>query len=1064
LSNAGRADRLFDNRTVDSENPWPGLLPFNEADKKFFRGREHQINELMRLTGRARLTVLCGLSGLGKSSLLKAGLFPRLRRHRIVPVYIRLDFKMRPLNLAAQVADAVIKQCSVAEVEAPAVSSGETLWEYFHRKDNDFWEGNEPCTPLLAFDQWEEIFTLGRTTSSCADATTKFIEEFADLAEGTIPKAVETRLQKAVETEQFLFDRHHYKILLSVREDFLADLEGLELRISGLAVNRMRLERMNGSDALPVVNQAPHLIDPEVAEQVVRFLGAAPSRMTPLQDLEIEPALLSLVCRELNERRKLLPGDHPKITSNLLDTNLQGVLTKFFEESFEGLSPGVRPFIEENLLNADNFRDSVSMANVRRAQGITGQDIEHLIERRLVRIENLGGGERLELTHDRLTDVVRASRDARRAAEQRAREDADRQKEARAEQERHERERMEAESARLQAERERMEAESARLQAERAARRNLIVAAVMLVLMLAVGGLTLYAFRQRGIVEAQVKEASRQQAIAQASATEAKRLSGVAKEQAAEADQQRGIAKQKAAIASQNQAKAEQATKEAVQAERQTKAALQTAQNEKENADQQAREARAAQAAALESQVAESKATQAAQNANKNLTAKSAELGRSLAQSDVSEAARRLVLGRTNEALAYLARALYNDPGSLAALSLVFDILLRGRVSIPDAWPASNRITSFDHQAIDLGAPVFSAVFDPDGSRILATSKNGLGRLIPHSTKPIEFLVGQMPVNSGAFSPRGDRVAMASQDGEVQIRNLATDKTVVLKHDRPVMSVSFSHKEGPNERLWAVSASWDKTARVWDAEGGELIRKLEHDAPVTSASFSGDDNLVVTSSWNNEAIVWDAKSGERLSNLLHSASASAENGRLKVQVNDAAFDPAGGRVVTAGSDHLARVWDWRTKQPIGKPMQHDGEVNSAAFDPAGQRIVTASGDGTARLWEAATGEQISLPLMHQKNVQVMSAAFSPGGQQIVTASFDNTVQVWEVRSSASPAEEHLLQEFAQYAGGLDIDALPALKALPDRLAVLNKIRRDLQTAAANSTAAAAIRWFLSRLN
>ena len=70
--------------------------------------------------------------------------------------------------------------------------------------------------------------------------------------------------------------------------------------------------------------------------------------------------------------------------------------------------------------------------------------------------------------------------------------------------------------------------------------------------------------------------------------------------------------------------------------------------------------------------------------------------------------------------------------------------------------------------------------------------------------------------------------------------------------------------------------------------------------------------------------------------------------------NSATFDPTGERVVTA-AHHTARIWDAKTGEPIGKPLEHEDTVNSAAFDPKGERVVTASADKTARIWDASTG-------------------------------------------------------------------------------------------------------------
>ncbi len=66
-----------DQTLVDDKHPWPGLASFREQDKNYFKGREPDIEILLTLVNRERLTVLFGVSGLGKSSLLQAGLFPR---------------------------------------------------------------------------------------------------------------------------------------------------------------------------------------------------------------------------------------------------------------------------------------------------------------------------------------------------------------------------------------------------------------------------------------------------------------------------------------------------------------------------------------------------------------------------------------------------------------------------------------------------------------------------------------------------------------------------------------------------------------------------------------------------------------------------------------------------------------------------------------------------------------------------------------------------------------------------------------------------------------------------
>ena len=273
---------------LSDENPWPGLLSFGEADFRYFHGRDFETEMLCRRVERERLTILFGPSGLGKSSILQAGLFPLLRRDNVLPVYIRLDYSPEKPDLVSQVKSAILDAAARANVEAPPSSPKETLWEYFHRKDASFWsERHRIVTPLLVFDQFEEIFTLGARDRARTQATNAFLLELADLVEARPPLQLRSRLEleppekQQSESERFTFERHRYKVLLTLREDFLPDLESLGEKMGSVAHNRFRLERLNGVAALQVVNQAPHIIAPEVAERVVRFVAAA----EPEQDL-----------------------------------------------------------------------------------------------------------------------------------------------------------------------------------------------------------------------------------------------------------------------------------------------------------------------------------------------------------------------------------------------------------------------------------------------------------------------------------------------------------------------------------------------------------------------------------------------------------------------------------------------------------------------------------------------------------------------------------------------------------------------------------------------------------
>jgi hypothetical protein len=118
---------------------------------------------------------------------------------------------------------------------------------------------------------------------------------------------------------------------------------------------------------------------------------------------------------------------------------------------------------------------------------------------------------------------------------------------------------------------------------------------------------------------------------------------------------------------------------------------------------------------------------------------------------------------------------------------------------------------------------------------------------------------------------------------------------------------------------------------------------LGHDGAVWSAAFSPDGKRIVTASWDKTARVWDAATGQPIGEPLKGHDGA---------VWSAAFSPDGKRIVTTSADKTARVWDAATGQPIGEPLKgHEGAVLGAAFSPDGKRIVTASDDKTARVWD-----------------------------------------------------------------------------------------------------------------
>ncbi len=412
---AGAKEAAEPTVAADSQNPYLGLRPYDEWDAPWFHGREREAGELLRLVRREPLTVLFGKSGLGKTSLLQAGLFPLLRRSEYLPVLVRLDQGATSPELPAQVAALLREAADEASLEVEEPGAGATLWEHFHRLR--VWSPrNRLITPVLVFDQFEEVFTLGRGDRRVA----AFLEELADLVENQIPRVVRRLLEESGETLPFSYNQTRWRVVLSLREDFLPQLEDLRPALPSLARNRFRLRGLSGQAALEaVLGPAIGLIQPDVAAAVVQFVAAArvdaAAKAVGNAAPEVEPSLLDLVCHELNQRR--IERQLPEITADLLAEQKQEILWDFYQRNVADLRPDVRVFIEERLLTASGYRSTVAVEDALRFPAVDREVLERLIGRRLLRIEERLGIPHVELVHDVLTEVVLQSRQRRRQRE-----------------------------------------------------------------------------------------------------------------------------------------------------------------------------------------------------------------------------------------------------------------------------------------------------------------------------------------------------------------------------------------------------------------------------------------------------------------------------------------------------------------------------------------------------------------------------------------------------------------------------------------------------------------------
>ncbi len=406
---------------IDERNPWLGLASFTEETRQYFFGRDDEVAELARRVQRKLLTVLFGQSGLGKTSILRAGLVPRLRAQGYCPVYVRIDYGREAPEPSEQIKQAIAAsaQGSGQWTQVGVAVAGESLWEFLHHRDDVLRNATgATLTPLLIFDQFEEIFTLAQSDDFGRARAARFIADLADLVENRPPKALEARLEQDDTTaERFDFSRSDYRVVIALREDYLAPLEGLKGAMPSITQNRLRLAPMTGQQALAAVLQPGRgLVSEEVAAAIVRFVAGG----AEIANAEVEPSLLSLICRELNDAR--IEQGRSEISLDLLAGSHATILSNFYQRALADQPPAVRQVIEEQLLTASGYRENIAEERVLSAfasAGTAPDALATLVNRRLLRIEERLDVRRVELTHDVLCGVVKASRDERHEREAR---------------------------------------------------------------------------------------------------------------------------------------------------------------------------------------------------------------------------------------------------------------------------------------------------------------------------------------------------------------------------------------------------------------------------------------------------------------------------------------------------------------------------------------------------------------------------------------------------------------------------------------------------------------------
>jgi WD40 repeat protein len=296
-----------------------------------------------------------------------------------------------------------------------------------------------------------------------------------------------------------------------------------------------------------------------------------------------------------------------------------------------------------------------------------------------------------------------------------------------------------------------------------------------------------------------------------------------------------------------------------------------------------------------------------------------------------------------------------------------------------------------------------SAAFSRDGTRIVTASDDGTARILDASSGKVTGVLtppgNGYAVSSAAFSPDGTLIVTTYANGIARIWDARTGKplhTLTAEQGFVLLDASFS----PNGKF-VVTTSASGRARIYNAHTGAQVQVLSDRYVLESAAFSPDSKYVVTADGGGTARIWSVSTGKQAAKL---AAPTYKYGRSTVYTTafGAAFSPDGKRVVTAGSDGVARTWDVATGQLIRKlGTPHTGSLQAAAYSPDGRSVVTASASGLVRVWNAATGRPVRLLAKAGGTSPLRSAVFSPDGKWAATGSQYGTVTIWQAPAAGS---------------------------------------------------------------
>ena len=394
-------------------NPWAGLSSYQ--DPKYtdnplkFSGREDDIYDLTRMVMKNIFVTLYGKSGLGKTSLLNAGVFPSLRDAGFLPVSVRLNIEAADCSFQRCIINRLenlvregvtIKTVNVVEMPSDE-SSQDYLWAYFART-RFIAEDGRTVFPVLAFDQFEEVFAKRRKEAEMLLCQLAFL---ADESHSLSPRIIDG--------ENYEYD-YNFRFIASIREDDLYKLEDSidNCYLEDLKKNRYRLRNLTEKGAREVVLKPGEGLFEESEKEAI--VAAILNKSRDSLDNGISSNVLSLICSRMYDEVSSKAGSG-SVTLAAAQSFLKGnPFEKYFIEATSVLSDREMAYIEDKLIDESGRRNSIAK-RVLLNHISKGNDLIYGKHRILQVLSSSAGNgeERVELIHDSFCEMLMKQKERR---------------------------------------------------------------------------------------------------------------------------------------------------------------------------------------------------------------------------------------------------------------------------------------------------------------------------------------------------------------------------------------------------------------------------------------------------------------------------------------------------------------------------------------------------------------------------------------------------------------------------------------------------------------------------